>query len=273
MSRRRFAPRSFEARSTASLQSLLDRTPGARAPMDVAVQLAHEVLRAAAEVHAEGRTLGPVDAASFEVSGDGALSLRGEAGGTDVLEDVQAVGAVLYQVFTGLTPAQARARLQAPRLDEVPAPSRFNPALDDTLDALVASMLAADAAQRPQSLAHLLAVVRNVMDDLGLEVERAVVARWAGFAGPKPRLQVAPVAFAVAAPAPKAVPPVAAPVPKTVPHRLPPRGWQTSDAEDSDCDEADDVEVAGWAEPVRFDGWAVLAACFAMAVLAMAFTF
>lgn len=271
MTRRRFATRSLAVPSTASLQALLDRTPGARAPMDVALQLAHDVVRASAEVHAMGRTLGPVDAASFEVSEDGALSLRGEAGGTDVLQDVQAVGVVLYQLFTGLTPAQARARLQVPRLNEVPAPSRFNPALDDTLDALVASMLAADAAERPYSLAHVLADVLNVMDDLGLEVDEAVVARWAGLAeaAPEPK----PVPVAVVAPAPKVVPVVAAPVAKKAPHRAPPRGWQTEDAEDFESDDADDVQAAEWAEPVRFDGWAVLAACFAIASLAIAFTF
>jgi len=270
MSRRRFATRSLVAPSTASLQALLDRTPGARAPMDVAVQLAHDVLRAAAEVHAMGRTLGPVDAASFEVSEDGALSLRGEAGGTDVLHDVQAVGVVLYQLFTGLTPAQARARLQVPRLNEVPAPSRFNPALDETLDGLVASMLAADAAERPYSLAYVLADVLNVMDDLGLEADAEVVARWAGLAEAAPEPKPAPVALAVAAPAPKPAPLAAAPVAKRAPHRAPPRGWQTEDAE---VDDADEVGAAEWAEPVRFDGWAVLAACFALASLAIAFTF
>ena len=272
MTRRRFATRSLAVPSTASLQALLDRTPGARAPMDVAVQLAHDVLRAAAEVHAMGRTLGPVDAASFEVSEDGALALRGEAGGTDVLQDVQAVGVVLYQLFTGLTPSQARARLQVPRLNEVPAPSRFNPALDDTLDGLVASMLAADAAERPYSLAHVLADLLNVMDDLGLEVDEAVVARWSGLAeAPEPKPAPAVVAVAVAAPAPKPV--AAQPVAKKAPHRAPPRGWQTEDAEDLELDDADEVQAAEWAEPVRFDGWAVLAACFAIASLAIAFTF
>lgn len=264
MSRRRFATRSFVA-TTASLQSLLDRTPGARAPMDVAVQLAHDVLRAAADVHARGGTLGAVDAASFEVAEDGAVTLRGVSGGTDVLQDVQAVGVVLYQLVTGLTPSQARARLQVPRLNEVPAPSRFNPALDDGLDALVTSMLAADPAERPYSLAHVLADVLNVMDELGLEVDAGVVARWAGLGDgtpvEKPALVVAP------APAPL---PVAAVVTKAAPRRAPPRGWQTEDAE---YDEDDDVQAAGWAEPVRFDGWAVLAACFALATLALAFTF
>ncbi|MEW6434390.1 MAG: hypothetical protein AB1730_23060 [Myxococcota bacterium] len=263
MSRRRFATRSLVA-ATSSLQALLDRTPGARPPMDVALVLAHDVLRAAAEVHAQGRTCGPVDAASFEVDADGALCLRGEAGGTDVLQDVHAVGVVLYQLFTGVTPAQARARLQVARRDEVPAPSRLNPALDDALDTLVASMVAADPAERPYSLAYVLADVLNVMDDVGLEADVALVAAWAGLREPAP----------VAAPAPvvKVVPVVAAVVAKKAPRREPPRSWQTDDAENDDSED-DDAQHAAWAEPVRFDGWTVLAACFALASLAIAFNF
>lgn len=264
MSRRRFAIRSALA-SSASLQSLLDRTPGARPPMDVALLLAHDVLRSTALIHSEGRTCGALDAASFEIAPDGHVSLKGEGGGTDVLADVQAVGVVLFQLFTGVTPAQARARLQVPRLHEVPAPSRLNPALDDALSDLVTKMLAGDPAERPYSLAHVLGDVLDVMDELGLAHDEAGVARWAS-------LDVAePAPAPVAAPVVKVVPVVTAPLRADKPlHREPPRSWQ---AEEGDGYEDDTTGDAAWTEPVRFDAWALLACCFAIASLAIVFNF
>ncbi|MEW5741633.1 MAG: hypothetical protein AB1938_22130 [Myxococcota bacterium] len=274
MSRRRFATRSTVATS-ACLQSLLDRTPGARPPMEVALLLAHDVLRSTALVHSEGRTCGAIDAASFEVAPDGHVSLKGEGGGTDVLADVQAVGGVLYQLFTGLTVSQARARLQVPRLHEVPAPARLNPTLDDELSAVVASMLASDPVARPYSLAHVLSDVLDVMDDLGLSHDEAVVAAWASLEAPAaaPVVPLAVVAPPVVAkPVVKAVPVAAAPLPaaKQPLHRAPPRSWQTDDDEQDLDDEAADTS---WAEPVRFDAWALLACCFAIASLAIVFNF
>lgn len=259
MSRRRFATR-LAVEQTVSLQALLDRTPGARAPMDVAVLLAHEVLRAVAEVHAQGRTCGALDASSFEVSADGAVALRGVGDGSDVLADVASVGGVLYQLFTGVSASQARARLAVPRLDQVPAPSRLNPALDDALSDLVVAMLAGDPSERPYSLAHVLATVLDVMDDLGLAPQPEAIARWAGLAAAPAPAPVAP------APAVKLVPVVA----RSPARRAPPRSWQTDD--DEAWDEDDDAPV-GFVEPVRFDGWALLACCFAVASLAIAFSF
>jgi hypothetical protein len=260
MSRRRFASRTL-ATTGASLKSLLDRTPGVRPPTDVALLLAHDVLRTTALVHSEGRTCGALDAASFEVAPDGHVSFRGGAGGTDVLADVQAVGGVLFQLFTGLTVAQARARLNVPRLHEVPAPARFNPTLDEALSEVIASMLAADPAARPYSLAHVLRGVLEVMAELGLAHDEAVVARWAALDGARALARgAAPVA-----PRGKERPVVAGPLPlKRAAHCEPPRSWQT----DEDEDEAFD---AGWVEPVRFDAWALLACCFAVASLAIAF--
>jgi len=235
--------------------------------MEVALLLAHDVVRALGDLHAQKKTAGTVDAASFSVSADGHVALRGAGEGTDVLADIHGVGGVLFQLFTGLTPAQARARLSIARHDEVPPPSRLNPALDEALDELVVSMLVADPAERPFSCAYVLSDLLDVMDELGLSPDADVVAKWAGLAAAP-----APAPVAVAAPA-KVVPVVAAGVTakKATPHRQPPRGWQTEDA-DADLEDDDGLDDA-WTEPVRFDGWAMLACCFALASLAMAFTF
>jgi hypothetical protein len=174
---------------------------------------------------------------------------------------------VLYQLCTGLTVSQARARLQVPRLHEVPAPARLNPTLDEALSEVIASMLASDPAARPYSLAHVLSDVLNVMDELGLAHDEAVVARWAALDEPEAPLPVA----APSAPVVKVVPVVAAPLPaKKSAHRAPPRSWQTDEDEDEAFDDASD---AAWVEPVRFDAWALLACCFAIASLAIVFNF
>ncbi len=264
MNRRRSARKIAPAAPAATLQGLLDRSPNARLPLDVAVQVAHELAAAVGREHEAGRVVGGLDAAAVLVHADGRLELSTTAGGhrapelahgwqPTVASDVYALGAVLYQVFSGLTPAQARARQAVPRLHQVPPPSRFNPALDDGLDALVLTMLAAEPSDRPVSLRIVEGRILGAFTELGLEPTRDEVARWAALrTAQKPVLMVAP------APAPRPAAQVRRPLPV----------WHDEDEEEVLSMEA----VAAWAEPLRLDVWAFAAVAFSAVALVMALT-
>lgn len=275
---RRFAARSAASqKTTVSLHSLLARTPGARLPLEISLHVGWGIVTAVAEGHARGQRFAQLDAASIEVNDDGSMVAREAASeGAPDSADVAAVGGVLYQLFTGLSPSQARARLQLPKLHETPAPSKVNPALDDTLDLLVVGMLAKEPSDRP-SLHVVESVLASVLDDLGLEPSQLEVARWAGLAADEPRTEPHLVPTLVETPA--VALPVVAPVPPPAPvavakakppaRRQPPRSWQLEDDEDDDVVEAHEQ---AWTEPPRFDAWAALLCVFSVAVFAMALT-
>lgn len=265
---RRFATRSVQA-ETVSLHSLLARTPGARLPLETSLHVAWGVVTAVAEGHARGQRFSRLDPASLDVNADGSMVAREAVADTaDDAADVAAVGGVLYQLFTGLSPSQARARLQVPKLHEVPAPSKVNPALDDTLDLLVVGMLTKDPADRP-ALRVVESVLASVLDELGLEPSQLEVARWAGLGAEEVQTEQIVLVEAPVAPAPAAAPaaPVVVKAKAPVARRQPPRSWQLDEEEEEDFAEAPEQ---AWTEPVRFDAWAALLCVFSIAVFAMA---
>ena len=241
MTTRRFAAR-VQQPSSLSVGARLDAQPG-RLPLELGLNLARELVKVVADAHERGQRFGRLDAAHFVVRGTGELALVAKAApGADVAADMHAVGAVLYRLFTGLTPKQARAALKVSSLHEVPAPARLNPALDDTLDTLIAQMLASHPGARPQSMRQVEAWLGDLCEELDVQPSRAALLRWAG-----------------ERPAPKAVAPPA-PVRRVVPTFV--------DADDDlEDDEDTAVEAPG---PLRFDAWALSAAAFSVVAFAMA---
>ena len=250
---RRFAPRT--QRSGAPSNTLASRLTTERLPLDLALSIAVEVIEAVEAVHQQGRSFGQLSAADFVVRPDGAMGVSAPSGvalSTDTAADTFAVGAVLYQLFTGLTPNQARAHLAVSPLHEVPAASRLNPVIDDTLEEMLSLMLDRDPARRPHSLPVLEALLFDVCESLELEPSRAAIITWASTAPPL-----------------GAVKPAQPPSP-VVRHRptyvavLPGVGEVARD-DDEDVDER--VVVPG---PLRFDRWAVAICVLGVAAFAMA---
>jgi len=183
--------------------------------------------------------------------GSGAV-LSTSKSGDDLSLDTFSVGTVLYQVFTGLTPNQARARCAVSPLHAVPPASLINPALDDSIDELLARLLDKNAAQRPHSVRVVEAALEEVCEMFDLEPSKALVASWWN---------------SVAAPV------IAAPAPVAKKH-VPSLRLVVEEAE-HDEDTEDDMEGdEGEAPtPLRFDAWAVALCAFGFAAFAMATSF
>ena len=160
------------------------------------------------------------------------------------------MGAVLYQLFTGLTPNQARARLTVSPLHDVPSASLINPAIDDTLEGLLSLMLDRDPAKRPHSLRVIEALLVDVCESIELEPSRAAISAWAA--------QV-PVAAPVA---------VAAPVVRAVPRHVP--TFVVLADEDVEEEEDEEAPVTSRAAPRLLDIWTVAAGAFCVVAFALA---
>ncbi len=235
MTPRRFAARA-QSQSSLTVGARLDAL-SERLPLELALSLAADLVKAVAAAHRSGHRFGRFDANHFVVRGTGEVQLVARpAPGADVAADMHALGGILFRLFTGVTPKQARAALKVSSLAEVPSPAQLNPALDDTLDTLVAQMLASHPASRPQSMAQVEAWFADIYEALDVHPSRAAVLRWAG-----------------ARPAP-------APVARVVPVFVA--------EEDEELD--DDAPAAAAPGPVRFDAWAMAATAFSVVAFAMA---
>jgi hypothetical protein len=243
MTPRRFAVR-VQQKTSLSVGAALDAQRG-RLPLELALSVAADLVSAVADAHRRGVCFGRIDARDVEVHGTGELRLLAKPSpGADVAADMHAVGAILYRLFTGLTPRQARVALKVSSLHEVPSPAQINPALDDTLDTVVAQMLASHPAARPQSMRQVEAWLADVCEELEVQPSRAAVLRWAKAA---PRLVVVPAPRVVA------------------------RAELAGDVlNDDDLD--DDALKDDAPGPLRFDAWAVAACAFSVVALVMATT-
>lgn len=250
MTRRRFA---HQAPKHAAL-SLADRLGADRLPLELALSLAVEVVEAAATAHQQRRAFGPLAASELLVQADGSIAITATPSpGAQPSIDTFSVGAVLYQLFTGVTPNQARARLAVSPLHAVPLASSINPALDESLEQLLALMLDQDPARRPHSLRVVEALLAEACDSFELEPSRAAVAAWAA-TKPAPSLVAAP-------------PPAKVAVKRHVPTFTLVRDEEAFvDDEDGQTEESA-VADAG---PLRFDPWAVAACAFTFVAFAMA---
>lgn len=244
MNRRRFAAPAPKpvVPTFSSLQAHLEAR--GRLPLDLALSLSLELVDAVARVHASRRVLGGFSTADVVVLPDGSLSVNAVArAGEDVSLDVFAVGTVLFQLFTGLTLNQARARLGVSPLHAAPPASAVNPALDDAIDALLGQLLDARPTARPHSLRLVQLNLEEVCELYELTPSRE----------PLQALAAEPMGV-VRAPAPRRVVPVV--------------DLREDDEEEED-DEKESAEPVG---PLRFDGWAVGLLAFGFAAFAMATT-
>ncbi len=218
------SPTAGAARVTA--RELIERLAPERVPLNIALQV---VLGAGEQlVEAHGRVGGAVVHGGLEpgrilLEPNGEVRLvgfaeaysarrrlayqapelrRGER--PDVLADVYALGAVLYELCTGFNLLQALTRAPCAAEEPAPRPSRFNPAIDDALDEAILSALAKDPIERPYSVKVFLQPIRSYLEELGVEASAEELREYLHQSFPWLRLTSAPAA-------PK--PPVTAPAP------------------------------------------------------------
>jgi hypothetical protein len=244
---RRFAPTPRPVPNT-----LGSRLTTERLPLDLALSLAVEIVDAVATAHQQRRAFGRLSPADFEIAGDGSLIVTAPPlEGADPATDNFAVGTVLYQLFTGLTPNQARARLAVSPLHEAPLASKINPAIDDTLEGLLSMMLDKNPQRRPHSLRVIEGLLNDVCESLDVEPSRGSIASWAS----------AHPAVAVAAPPKKHRPSYVVVL----------ADEDVIDADEDDSElEDDEAEREEHDGPMRFDKWAVAACAFAVVAFTMA---
>ena len=242
---RRFAQKTTPRASVVTLDSRLTTE---RLPLELALSLASEVVAAVAAAHQHRRTFGRLSPADFVVQSDGALAITAPA------LDTFAVGAVLYQLFTGFTPNQARARLAVSPLHDAPAASRINPAIDDTLEGVLSMMLDRNPAKRPHSLRVVEALLVDVCEAMELESSRASIVAWAS-AAPK-HTAVPP-------------PPLKQPVPGYVVVLADEDVVALDDDEPAANDDEEEEEETSDG-PLRCDAWALAACAFCVVAFTMA---
>jgi hypothetical protein len=200
-----------------------------RLTVSAALYVGEQLARAIGELHERGRVHGLLSPHLVHLSADGSVRLappegaprpasaylapetrNGEA--PDVLADVHAIGAMMFEMLTGMTVLQAYVRAPMRELTKTPVPSLFNPGVDQSIDDLVTASVDRDPAQRPHSVRALQAGIAHCFGELDLEPspaelaalvsERFPAAAMIPMQAPTPALAaaVAPVAAAVAAP-------------------------------------------------------------------------
>lgn len=225
-----------------TVPSLAERLAAGRLPLDLALSLAVELVDAVATAHQQRHAFGLLTAADFVVQRDGSVAVTAAPRvDAEPAGDLFSVGAVLYRVFTGVTPNQARAQLKVSPLHAVPPASLLNPALDDSIEELLAKLLNQDPALRPHSLRIVEALLADVCDALDLDPSRDALAAWAATA------------------------PITKPAP--VRHRPTLRLVEADELEDEEDDEDAREEDLG---PLRFDAWAAAVCAFTFVAFAMA---
>lgn len=167
-----------QANPTNSLASWLERDE--RLPLEIALSVATEVLDAVAGVHQKKLAFGRLAAKDLVVSPEGSIVITAQAiPGVDAADDTFAVGAILFQVFTGLTLMQACEKLEVSNL-AAPDACMVNPAIDEALSAMLSQMLSGEPQLRPHSLRVVEGVLAEVCESMEVETSRDMVLRWVG---------------------------------------------------------------------------------------------
>ena len=214
-----------------------------RLTVSASLFLGAQIARAVGELHEHARPHGLLSPNLVQLSADGSVRLAGPEGAPrppsaylapeirngekpDVLSDVHAIGAIMYELLTGMTVLQAYVRAPMRELTRTPAPSLFNPGVDPSIDELVTAAVDRDPALRPHSVRALQAGIAHCFGELDLEPspaelaalvsERFPAASMIPMQAPTPA-QVAPVRPQTVAAAVVVAPvPVPAPAPRVV---------------------------------------------------------
>ncbi len=155
---------------TVTLEELLSKR-GRRLPLLEALYVGLELAKRVEGRHRMGLGVGELDVDRVLIDEEGAVSLgSGARGPHDVKKDVFALGRVLYELLTGASVAEVLAvHVRSPGA-RVPAPSRFNPAIDSELDTLVAATVSSDESLRPASVRVLIVAIEAAFEELELPV-------------------------------------------------------------------------------------------------------
>ena len=135
-------------------------TQGGGLPVGQVARVAAQVLDAMTAAHAQGVVHGGLTSAELFLLRNGDVKLRDlgvsvtRADPADPQVDLYALGCVLYELLTGVPPAESPPVPPASRRADVPP----------YLERLVLDLLAEDPAARPQSAAAALAVLRRAME-------------------------------------------------------------------------------------------------------------
>jgi eukaryotic-like serine/threonine-protein kinase len=142
----------------------LDEMIGQEGRLEIgrAVEIAIALAQGLAYAHGQGVFHGDIRAAHITVTPQGVprflefgVGLRAGAASAGEAADLFALGAVLYQMLTGVPPGRAAA---------LEAPSARVPQIDERLDALLMKSLAADPAERFAGAADLVAALHEYID-------------------------------------------------------------------------------------------------------------
>jgi hypothetical protein len=244
--------------------SLRDRLSSERLPLDLSLSLAVEVVDAVAAAHQRRQAFGSLTLADFVLQPDGSVAISAAVDPfADAASDSFAVGAVLYQLFTGFTPNQARAKLSVSPLHAAPPASLLNPALDDGLEVLLATLMAREPTLRPHSLRVVEGQLAAVCESLELEPSREALVAWAGRDVNAPGLSE-PVEDR---PARQTL--VASVGPSSTSSDRPGQSKRRHVPTVELLDEEDEEDAPS---PLRFDVWAAAACAFTVVAFAMATT-
>ncbi|MHB8872579.1 MAG: serine/threonine-protein kinase [Myxococcaceae bacterium] len=216
-------------------QLLASLGPATRLTVSASLYVAEQLARSVAQMHEHGRVHGLLSTSQVQVFSDGSVRVCGPEGaprpptaylapevrnGTppDVLADVHAIGAITFELLTGMTVLQAFVRAPMRELTRTPAPSLFNPGVDLSIDELVTAAVDRDPGVRPHSVRALHDGIRHCFGELDLEpspVELAAVV-----SERFPAASLVPLQMPVPAP-PAVAPPNTLAAPKAAPALAP----------------------------------------------------
>jgi hypothetical protein len=216
---------------------VLNQGASGRFSVSVSLYLADQLALLIGRMHEQGRVHGSLAPSCILLAADGAVTLAGSDGvfrpataylapeirngeAPDVLSDVYAICAIVYELLTGMTVLQAFVRAPQRELTQTPLPSLFNPGVDGTIDDLVTGAVARDPAARPHSVRALRDAIGRCFRELDLQPSPGELAAMVHPLIARPVIHEPRPAAPKPAPRASAPVAVAAPAPVSPPRRV-----------------------------------------------------